>query len=144
MVTDPFNLARFVEAQAPIYSQALAELRAGCKRSHWMWFIFPQIAGLGLSATSRHYAIASLDEARAYLGHEVLGPRLRACTEAVCAHRGTSALAIFGSPDDAKFRSSMTLFSRIEPWFGLALDAFFDGQADAATVEILRKQGLLF
>ena len=142
-MTDPHNLARFTQAQAPIYEQALAELHAGRKRSHWMWFIFPQMAGLGMSAMSRHYAIASLDEARAYLAHAVLGARLRACTEAVCAHRGVSALAVFGSPDDAKFRSSMTLFSQVDPWFGVGLDAFFGGQADGATLEILSKQALL-
>ncbi len=143
-MTNLHNLARFTQAQAPVYRQALAELHAGRKQSHWMWFVFPQIAGLGMSATSRHYAIASLDEARAYLADAVLGARLRACTETVCAHRGMSALAIFGSPDDAKFRSSMTLFSQVEPWFGVGLDAFFAGQADGATLEILRKQGLLF
>ena len=143
-MSDPHNLARFEQAQAPVYAQALAELRAGRKHSHWMWFVFPQTAGLGPSAMSRRYAIASLDEARAYLAHAVLGARLRACTQAVCAHRGMSALAIFGAPDNAKFRSSMTLFSQVEPWFGVGLDTFFAGQADGATVEILRKQGLLF
>ena len=143
-MTDPFNLARFEQAQAPIYDDVLAELRAGRKRSHWMWFVFPQIAGLGLSATSRHYAVSSLDEARAYLAHPVLGPRLRACTTAVRAHAGASALSIFGSPDDAKFRSSMTLFARVEPWFGEALEVFFGGRADGVTLGILAKEGLLF
>ncbi len=143
-MTDPHNLARFTQAQAPVYDQALGELRAGRKRSHWMWFIFPQIAGLGMSAMSGRYAVASLDEARAYLAHAVLGARLLACTEAVCAHRGVSALSIFGAPDDAKFRSSMTLFAQVEPRFGIALDQFFGGQADGLTVDILRKQGLLF
>ncbi len=134
---DPPNLSRFEQAQAPIYAQALAELRAGRKRSHWMWFIFPQLAGLGLSATSRHYAIQSLDEARAYLAHPVLGARLRECTEAACAHRATSALALFGSPDDAKFRSCMTLFREIDPWFTAGLGAFFEGQADERTIALL-------
>ena len=123
MTTDPHNLARFEAAQAPVYGQALEELRAGRKRSHWIWFIFPQIAGLGISAMSRRYAIGSLEEARAYLAHDVLGPRLRACTAAACAHRGVSARAIFGVPDDAKFRSCMTLFGVLDPAFGVALEA---------------------
>ena len=143
-MSDPHNLARFEQAQAPVYAQALAELRAGRKHSHWMWFVFPQIAGLGASAMSRHYAIASLDEARAYLAHAVLGPRLHACTAAACAHRGVSALSIFGAPDDAKFRSCMTLFSRVDPRFSGALSVFFDGREDAVTMDILSKQGPLF
>ena len=136
-MTDAYDLARFEQAQAPVYRQALSELQAGQKRSHWMWFIFPQIAGLGMSAMSRHYAIGSLDEARAYLGHAVLGGRLRECTGAVCAHRGRSALAIFGVPDDAKFRSSMTLFARVDPAFGTALEVFFEGRADERTLALL-------
>src|SRR5437764_10712569 len=107
---DPFNLQRFVDAQAGIYAQALGELRAGCKQSHWMWFIFPQIAGLGFSPTAQHYAIGSLAEAGAYLAHPQLGPRLRETTAAVMAVAGRTAHQIFGSPDDLKFRSSMTLF----------------------------------
>ncbi len=138
-MTDTYNLARFAQAQAPVYRQVLTELQAGQKRSHWMWFVFPQIAGLGMSATSRHYAIASLDEARAYLDHAVLGPRLRECTDAVCAHRDRSALAIFGVPDDAKFRSSMTLFAQVDPAFGTALAVFFEGRADERTLALLDK-----
>ena len=131
------NLARFEAAQADIYDQALAELRAGRKRSHWMWFIFPQVAGLGESAMSRFYAIASLDEARAYLAHPVLGRRLLACTEAVCAHAGQTARAIFGSPDDMKFRSSLTLFRQVDESFQTGLDAFFAGAEDPLTVQLL-------
>ena len=120
-----------------------AELAAGQKRSHWMWFVFPQIEGLGLSATSMRYAIRSVTEAQAYAAHPVLGPRLRDCTETVLAHAGRSAHAIFGSPDDAKFRSSLTLFSVAtgDPLFARALDAFFAGQPDPATLSLLRQQG---
>ena len=107
----PFDLDRFVAAQEGIYTGALAELRAGRKTGHWMWYVFPQLAGLGRSALSLHYAIGSLDEARAYLAHPLLGPRLIECTRTVLAIEGRSLHAIFGSPDDMKFRSSMTLFS---------------------------------
>src|ERR1700709_2855630 len=112
MTEDRYGLQRFVDAQedAAIYARALAELRAGRKRSHWIWFIFPQIAGLGSSPTAARYAICSLDEARAYLGHDVLGPRLHECTRLVNAVQGRSIGEIFGSPDDMKVRSSMTLF----------------------------------
>ena len=106
------DLNRFLTAQAPVYDQVVRELSAGTKRSHWMWFIFPQIAGLGLSATSRHFAIASLDEARAYLRHPILGPRLLECTDLVNRIEDRSAHQIFGTPDDTKFRSCMTLFAR--------------------------------
>ena len=109
--TDPFRLARFVEAQARNFADALAELEAGAKRSHWMWYVFPQLAGLGLSPTAEFYGIGSRDEARAYLAHPLLGPRLDATTRAVLSHPGRSLQAIFGSPDDMKFRSSMTLFA---------------------------------
>src|SRR5262249_25167657 len=112
---DPFNLERFVTAQAQVYATALAELRQGAKQSHWMWFIFPQLRGLGRSSTARFYCITSLDEARAYLAHPTLGLRLDECTEAVLAIRDQSLHAIFGSPDDMKFRSCMTLFSRAVP-----------------------------
>src|SRR5689334_13159806 len=112
MNADPHRLERFVEAQDRVFDQALGELRAGRKRSHWMWFVFPQVAGLGMSATSRTYAIASLEEARAYLDHPVLGPRLVECAEAVLAHPERTALEVMGSPDDVKLRSSMTLFAR--------------------------------
>ncbi len=108
---DPYNLERFVAAQAPVFERAIAELRAGRKRTHWMWFVFPQERGLGRSAMSYRFGIASLAEARAYLAHPTLGPRLIACTEAVLLHPGASLGAIFGCPDDVKFCSSMSLFS---------------------------------
>ncbi|HMO29081.1 DUF1810 domain-containing protein [Enterovirga sp.] len=138
---DPFHLVRFLEAQARNYDDALAELRAGTKRSHWMWYVFPQLAGLGLSPTAQFYGIGSPGEARAYLAHPVLGPRLLACTRAVLTHRGRSLHAIFGSPDDMKFRSSMTLFSRVcdpsLPTFREALDAFCGGEPDPRTLALL-------
>jgi uncharacterized protein (DUF1810 family) len=138
------DLERFVEAQAPVYGTALAELRAGRKRSHWMWFVFPQIEGLGRSPVSRRYALRSLEEARAYLGHPVLGPRLTECTEAVLSHAGArTAQGIFGSPDDLKFHSSMTLFHRAAPeeaLFRQALEAFFAGEEDEET--LVRINGL--
>jgi uncharacterized protein (DUF1810 family) len=108
---DRFNLERFVRAQAPVFETVLAELRAGRKRTHWMWYIFPQLAGLGRSAMARFYGICSIDEARAYLGHTLLGPRLALCTRIVLASESSSLHAMFGSPDDMKFRSCMTLFS---------------------------------
>ena len=111
---DPFHLERFVAAQAPVFPAVLAELRAGRKRGHWMWFVFPQLRGLGRSPTAEFYGIGSLDEARAYLAHPVLGPRLTLCTEALLAVEGRSLHAIFGSPDNLKFCSSMTLFSRAD------------------------------
>jgi uncharacterized protein (DUF1810 family) len=137
---DDFHLQRFVDAQAEIFAQVEAELRAGRKRSHWMWFIFPQLAGLGHSPTARFYAVKSLDEARAYLAHPVLGPRLRACAKWVCAVEGRTLGEIFGAPDDAKFRSSMTLFARAAPEeaiFGAALAKFCNGQPDPATSDLL-------
>src|SRR3954468_12248130 len=112
---DVHDLSRFVEAQRSTYEQALAELRSGRKRTHWMWYIFPQLAGLGRSATARRYAIESLEEARAYLEHPLLGPRLIACAAAVCEIEGRSAYEIFGSPDDLKLHSSATLFARVSP-----------------------------
>jgi uncharacterized protein (DUF1810 family) len=133
---DPFDLARFVDAQATSYDDALAELVEGRKRSHWMWYVFPQFAGLGTSAMAQCYAIASPDEARAYLAHPLLGPRLVACAEAVLAHAGTPAQAIMGSPDDLKLRSSATLFACVSPSgsvFHRLLDAFFDGEPDPLT-----------
>jgi uncharacterized protein (DUF1810 family) len=136
-----FDLERFVKAQAGVYEGALDELRQGRKSGHWMWFIFPQVAGLGHSATSRYFAIASLDEARAYLAHPVLGPRLRACAEAILAVTGRSAVEILGGIDAVKLRSSMTLFRRAapaEPLFARVLDRFFDGLADETTDAILR------
>ena len=137
---DPHDLARFVEAQRDTYAQALSELRAGAKRSHWMWFVFPQVAGLGLSPTARRYALASLDAARAYLAHPLLGGRLRACTDAVNAVPGRTANAVFGTPDDMKFRSSMTLFARADPAearFREALARYYGGAEDPRTVAIL-------
>ena len=139
---DPFDLARFEQAQAPVFAQAIAELRAGRKRSHWMWFVFPQFRGLGSSSMSQRFAIRSLDEARAYLAHPVLGPRLRECTSAVIDVEGRSAHDIFGSPDDLKLRSCATLFAAVSPagseWARL-LDKYFDGQPDHATLELLRE-----
>ena len=135
-----FDLDRFVAAQAPIYRLVRFELGRGEKESHWMWFIFPQIAGLGFSATARFFALTGGAEARAYLDHALLGPRLRECTEAVLAHRGRSPDAIFGRIDAVKFRSSMTLFEAVSASpspFGEALDAFYGGERDAATLERL-------
>jgi uncharacterized protein (DUF1810 family) len=140
---DEDRLDRFVAAQAAAYAQALAELRAGRKRSHWMWFVFPQLAGLGRSETARFYAIASLAEARAWLAHDLLGPRLIECTRAVLAHRDSSAEAIFGPVDAMKFRSSMTLFEAAgarEP-FGEALHLFFGGVRDPVTLGLLAGPG---
>lgn len=137
-VDDPYNLNRFLSAQSPVIEQVRAELRAGQKRSHWMWFVFPQIAGLGHSDMARRFAIASLDEARAYAAHEILGPRLIECAALVVAAEGRSIGEIFGSPDDLKFHSSMTLFARAtpqEPVFREALQKYFDGEEDRATVE---------
>jgi uncharacterized protein (DUF1810 family) len=138
---DPFDLERFVQAQARNYDQALAELRRGRKESHWMWYVFPQIAGLGMSLTSRRFAIRGREEAAAYLAHPVLGPRLRACAEALLAlPPGTPAEDIFGWPDDMKLRSSATLFARVSPpgsVFGQVLDRYFGGAPDAKTLRLL-------
>ncbi|WP_308283129.1 DUF1810 domain-containing protein [Pseudonocardia nigra] len=139
-MTDTYDLDRFVDAQNGVYDQALAELRRGRKSSHWMWFVFPQIAGLGHSPTAQHYAISGLDEARAYLAHPVLGPRLVECAGVVAAITGRTAREIFGSPDDLKLRSSMTLFARAasdEPVFRQVLDRFYDGAPDEKTLERL-------
>ena len=133
------DLDRFVSAQAGVYADALAELKAGRKRTHWMWFIFPQIAGLGFSPAAQRYAIASLDEARAYLAHPVLGPRLRECAQTLLAVDGMSAREILGYPDDLKLRSSMTLFARAadDPdVFEAVLDRYYDGP-DPRTLERL-------
>jgi uncharacterized protein (DUF1810 family) len=136
------DLERFVAAQEPVYDEVLAELRRGRKSSHWMWFVFPQLAGLGRSETSRHYAITSLDEARAYLAHPVLGARLRECVTLLLAvPAGRSAEDILGSVDAVKLRSSMTLFQRAAPdedLFAAVLDRFWDGVPDAATDALLR------
>ncbi|SHO62819.1 Uncharacterized protein, DUF1810 family [Pseudoxanthobacter soli DSM 19599] len=131
-----YDLDRFVQAQEGVYDAALAELRQGRKESHWMWFVFPQFAGLGHSAMAQRYAIGSMDEARAYLRHPVLGPRLKACTAAVNRLSGRSARDIFGTPDNLKFRSSMTLFAAAdpgEPLFRTALEIYFGGVPDSAT-----------
>ena len=133
---DPYDLARFFEAQRSVMDDVLTELRQGEKITHWMWFIFPQVAGLGQSPMSRKYGIASLAEARAYLAHPVLGPRLTECTQLALRHTGRTALEIFG-PDEEKFHSSMTLFRLAAPGPGLfsaALDAFFEGHPDRATL----------
>jgi uncharacterized protein (DUF1810 family) len=137
---DPFDLQRFVDAQARIYPDVLDELRAGRKRSHWIWFIFPQIDGLGSSPTAARYAISSLDEARAYLRHDVLGPRLHECTRLVNAVQGRSIREIFGSPDDMKVRSSMTLFAQATPDnedFVELLARYYGGEEDPLTWERL-------
>jgi uncharacterized protein (DUF1810 family) len=137
---DPFNLHRFVDAQAPVYERVRAELKDGRKQSHWMWFIFPQIAGLGHSQMAQRYAISSLREAEAYLKHAILGPRLLECTNLLLQVEGKSALAILGSPDDMKFRSCMTLFAHAAPEeqvFRAAIDKYFDGNEDQSTVERL-------
>lgn len=134
---DEFNLARFIEAQEPVYTKVTAELRAGHKRSHWMWFVFPQIAGLGSSEMAQRYAIASEDEAAAYLAHPVLGRRLRECAAIVAALDGPSAHDIFGNPDAMKFRSSMTLFADTAPdeaVFQACIDKYFDGEPDPETL----------
>jgi uncharacterized protein (DUF1810 family) len=138
---DPFNLGRFLSAQEDDYPQVLAELRAGQKRSHWIWFIFPQMKGLGYSSMSIHFGIGSLEEAAAYWRHPVLGPRLEECTGLVNLVEKRSIYEIFGSPDDMKFRSSMTLFSRAAPdvpVFAEALRKYFAGEPDTITLELLR------
>lgn len=143
---DPYQLDRFADAQAAVFEQVCAELRAGSKRTHWMWFVFPQIAGLGSSATARHYAIASLAEAQAYLAHVLLGERLKVCTALVNAVQGKSAHAIFGDPDEMKFHSSMTLFAaaahspKERQVFNDALEKYFDGKPDPATLARLAEQ----
>jgi uncharacterized protein (DUF1810 family) len=143
-MADPHDLQRFVDAQAPVFDQVRDELAQGRKRSHWMWFIFPQIAGLGFSAMAQRYAIASLDEARAYLNHPVLGPRLEDCTRLVLAVGGRSATEIFGSPDDMKFHSSMTLFAAAAPRWAVFADAnrkYFAGKDDPETLARLPGTG---
>ncbi len=141
MPSDPFHLQRFLDAQASTYTQAQSELAAGQKRSHWMWFIFPQIQGLGSSSMAQRYAISDLAEARAYLAHPTLGPRLQECTALVNATENRSLEQIFGYPDDLKFHSSMTLFAQAaEPAntvFTTALTRFFSGKPDAATLSRL-------
>ncbi|MBK5961305.1 calpastatin [Rhodoplanes elegans] len=140
MSDDPYDLARFVAAQAAVFDTALAELTAGRKRSHWMWFVFPQHRGLGRSPTAQLYGIGSLAEARAYMAHPLLGPRLVAATQAVLGAAAPSLHAIFGSPDDLKFRSSMTLFERAapdEPVFARALARWCGGERDPLTLALI-------
>lgn len=138
--SDPYNLERFVIAQSSIFDQVLSELRAGYKESHWMWFIFPQIKGLGRSPISVEYAISSKDEARAYLQHPILGVRLKECTRLILLVKGRSAIEIFGEPDDMKFRSSMTLFAQVSGDDDIcerALQKYFDGIPDSLTLDRL-------
>ncbi len=137
---DPHNLQRFVDAQKPDYQQVCAELRAGHKRTHWIWFIFPQMKGLGRSETASYYGIASRQEAEAYLAHPILGPRLRECTRLVNSVEGRSVDQIFGYPDNLKFRSSMTLFAATasdHQIFKDALEKYFAGEPDPRTIELL-------
>ena len=140
-MSDPYNLYRFIDAQETSYQAALAEVKAGQKRSHWMWYVFPQYDGLGLSATSKHYAIKSPEEASAYLEHPILGPRLRECVDALLSIIGRSAHEIFGSPDDLKLKSCMTLFAHVSPEgsvFEEVLDKYFEGHRDVKTLELIR------
>ena len=141
-MNDLYDLQRFVDAQDRVYARVVAELRAGRKTSHWMWFVFPQLAGLGSSPMARQYAINSLPEAAAYLAHPVLGARLRECTQLLLDVKGRDISDILGYPDDLKFRSSMTLFAALDnapPLFSAALQQYFAGEPDARTLEILRK-----
>jgi uncharacterized protein (DUF1810 family) len=138
---DPFDLERFVRAQERDYLDALAELRSGRKRSHWMWYVFPQFRGLGFSAMSRRYAIGSVDEAQAFLRHPVLGPRLRESAAALLAIANRSAMEILGSPDDLKLRSSATLFACVSPpgsAFEQLLQKYWEGEPDEATLRLLK------
>lgn len=140
-MNDPHDLQRFVDAQAPVYGRVRAELAAGHKTSHWMWFVFPQLRGLGRSAMAQRYGIASADEALAYWRHPLLGPRLAECTALVLAVRGRTLHEIFGSPDDLKFASSVTLFAHVapqEPLFAQAIEHCCDGHPDAGTLALLR------
>ena len=137
---DPYDLSRFVHAQEGDYERALAELQSGQKRTHWMWYIFPQLDGLAYSATANRYAIKSVEEATAYLAHPLLGPRLRQCAEAVLRIEGRSATAIFGSPDDLKLRSCATLFASVSPpgsVFDRLLVKYYRGEPDAKTLQLL-------
>ncbi len=141
-ISDPFDLDRFVQAQAGAYGTALAELSRGRKTSHWIWFVFPQLAALGRSPTAKHYGLRSLEEAAAYMGHPVLGPRLVEASSVVLALDAGSAHRIFGSPDDLKFRSCMTLFDAAapqEPVFSANLSRYFGGERDPLTLEALSR-----
>jgi uncharacterized protein (DUF1810 family) len=142
-MSDPFDLGRFLAAQAAMMPQVVAELEAGEKRSHWIWFVFPQMKGLGRSATAEFYGIGSVDEARAYLAHPVLGARLRECVGLLLGHAGKPLDRILGFPDDMKFRSSMTLFAVAapeEPLFEQALEAFCQGERDANTLALVKER----
>jgi uncharacterized protein (DUF1810 family) len=139
---DPLDLGRFLSAQEPVYTSVLSELRSGRKHTHWMWFIFPQIEGLGYSSTSTYYAIKGLEQARRYLMHPVLGARLRECTQLVLDIEGRTALEVFGSPDDLKLKSCMTLFaaaSQGESLFARVLEKYFQGQRDSKTLAQLER-----
>ena len=143
MNDDPYDLDRFVQAQASLYEQVLTELAAGLKRSHWMWFIFPQVKGLGSSTMAHRYGLGSLDEARAYLAHDTLGTRLEQCTELVVQSHASSLRDLFGSPDDLKFRSSMTLFAHAahrESLYHAALNRWCDGIEDLRTLSALNRR----
>ena len=140
-MADPYDLQRFILAQHPVYRQVCAELTAGAKTSHWMWFIFPQLKALGRSEIARHFGIESRAEAEAYWLHPVLGPRLRECSQLVMTVEGKSALEIFHSPDDLKLRSSMTLFAQVapqEPVFNHVLAKYFGGKYDVTTLDLLQ------
>ena len=142
-MNDLHHLQRFVDAQAPVYTQVKSELARGAKASHWMWFVFPQLKGLGRSSTALHYGIASIDEAQAYMRHPVLGPRLTECTELVLAVNGKTAHDIFSSPDDLKFCSSMTLFELAvptDPVFARAIEKYFGGERDARTIALTQER----
>jgi uncharacterized protein (DUF1810 family) len=143
MSADPFDLERFVSAQAGVFHAAIEELRAGRKRTHWMWFVFPQLRGLGLSSTARFYGVSALAEASAYAAHPVLGPRLEVAVAAVEASGAPSLQSLFGSPDDMKFRSSMTLFAVAAPDgpCHAALDRWCDGEPDPRTLALLSHGG---
>lgn len=141
-IDDPFNLNRFISAQNKVYDRVLAELNSGQKRSHWMWYVFPQLGGLGHSTTAKHYAIKSREEAQSYLNHPILGTRLVECTETVLAIEGRSISDIFGYPDDLKLKSSMTLFASVADAnapFLPVLDRYFQGEQDSKTLQLLAK-----
>jgi uncharacterized protein (DUF1810 family) len=140
MESSAFDLQRFVDAQDPVYPQVLQELRAARKRTHWMWFVFPQLAALGMSSMARHYGLSGMAEARAYLAHPVLGLRLRECCEALLANGASDPHAVFGSPDDLKLRSCLTLFAAADPGEALfvkVLDRYYGGEPDARTIALL-------
>jgi uncharacterized protein (DUF1810 family) len=140
---DPYDLERFVQAQDEVYEQALSEIRSGRKRSHWMWYVFPQFEGLGTSWASKRYSVKSIAEAKAYLGHPVLGPRLVECIEAALRVQGLSAADIFDSPDDLKLRSCATLFACVSPEgsaFHRLIDKYFQGKRDDTTLRLIGKE----